>query len=108
ITMNQIYERFEKPLFVVENGLGAKDVIEADGTIQDDYRIDYMQQHFQAMYDGNLDGVQLLGYISWGIIDLVSASTGEKSKRYGIVYVDKYNAGNRTLKLSKKNTLEDQ
>lgn len=102
ITMNQIYERFEKPLFVVENGLGAKDEIEEDGTIQDDYRIDYMQQHIEAMYEGIQDGVPLLGYISWGVIDLVSASTGEMSKRYGMIYVDKDNAGNGTLERRKK------
>ncbi|WP_147630201.1 6-phospho-beta-glucosidase [Staphylococcus xylosus] len=106
ITMNQIYERFEKPLFVVENGLGAKDVIEADGSIQDDYRIDYMQQHIQAMHDGIQDGVPLLGYISWGIIDLVSASTGEMSKRYGMIFVDKDDAGNGTLKRKKKKSFD--
>ncbi|PTI49079.1 6-phospho-beta-glucosidase [Staphylococcus succinus] len=106
ITMNQIYERFEKPLFVVENGLGAKDIIEADGTIQDDYRIDYMNQHFQAMYDGIQDGVPLLGYISWGVIDLVSASTGEMSKRYGMIFVDKDDAGDGTLARKKKKSFD--
>lgn len=106
ITMNQIYERFEKPLFVVENGLGAKDEIEADGTIQDDYRIDYMKQHIEAMYDGIQDGVPLLGYISWGIIDLVSASTGEMSKRYGMIYVDKDDAGSGTLERRKKKSFD--
>ena len=106
ITMNQIYERFEKPLFVVENGLGAKDVVEADGTIQDDYRIDYMKQHIESMYDGIQDGVPLLGYISWGIIDLVSASTGEMSKRYGMIYVDKDDAGSGTLKRRKKKSFD--
>lgn len=106
ITMNQIYERFEKPLFVVENGLGAKDVIEADGTIQDDYRIDYMKQHIEAMYDGIQDGVPLLGYISWGIIDLVSASTGEMSKPYGMIYVDKDDAGSGSLERRKKKSFD--
>ena len=106
ITMNQIYERFEKPLFVVENGLGAKDEIEADGTIQDDYRIDYMKQHIEAMYDGIQDGVPLLGYISWGIIDLVSASTGEMSKRYGMIYVDKDDAGSGSLERRKKKSFD--
>lgn len=106
ITMNQIYERFEKPLFVVENGLGAKDEIEADGTIQDDYRIDYMKQHIEAIYDGIQDGVPLLGYISWGIIDLVSASTGEMSKRYGMIYVDKDDAGSGTLERRKKKSFD--
>lgn len=106
ITMNQIYERFEKPLFVVENGLGAKDEIEEDGTIQDDYRIDYMKQHIEAMYDGIQDGVPLLGYISWGIIDLVSASTGEMSKRYGMIYVDKDDVGSGTLERRKKKSFD--
>ncbi|MEX6053364.1 6-phospho-beta-glucosidase [Mammaliicoccus sciuri] len=106
VTMNQIYERFEKPLFVVENGLGAKDEIEADGTIQDDYRIDYMKQHIEDMYDGIQDGVPLLGYISWGIIDLVSASTGEMSKRYGMIYVDKDDAGSGTLERRKKKSFD--
>ena len=65
-----------------------------------------MQQHFQAMYDGIKDGVPLLGYISWGIIDLVSASTGEMSKRYGMIYVDKDNAGNGTLERKKKKSFD--
>ncbi|WP_414049251.1 6-phospho-beta-glucosidase [Macrococcus animalis] len=106
ITMNHIYERFEKPLFVVENGLGAKDEIEADGSINDGYRIDYMKQHIQAMHAGIQDGVPLIGYISWGVIDLVSASTGEMSKRYGMIYVDKDNSGEGTLERRKKKSFE--
>jgi len=101
ITMNQLYDRYQKPLFIVENGLGAIDRIEND-QINDDYRISYMREHIKAMKDGIDDGVPLLGYISWGIIDLVSASTGEMSKRYGMVYVDKNDDGSGTYKRLKK------
>lgn len=101
ITMNQLYDRYQKPLFIVENGLGAYDEIE-DGYINDDYRIDYMREHIKAMKDGIDDGVVLLGYIAWGIIDLVSASTGEMSKRYGMIYVDKNDNGSGTYKRMKK------
>lgn len=104
ITMNQIYERYEKPLFIVENGLGAKDTLNNDGTIHDTYRIDYMNQHIKSMLDGINDGVPLIGYISWGIIDLVSASTGEMSKRYGMIYVDKNDKGKGTLNRLKKDS----
>lgn len=77
ITLNDLYDRYQKPLFVVENGLGAKDVVEEDGSINDDYRIDYLRQHIQTMRDAvTEDGVDLLGYTTWGPIDLVSAGTG--------------------------------
>lgn len=102
ITMNQLYDRYQKPLFIVENGLGAKDVIHADGTIQDDYRIDYLRQHIEAMKSAMEDGVDLMGYIVWSCIDLVSASTGEMSKRYGFVYVDKDDEGGGSQKRRKK------
>jgi len=101
ITMNQLYDRYQKPLFIVENGLGAKDEI-IDGKISDDYRIEYMSQHIKAMKDGIEDGVELLGYISWGILDLVAASTGEMSKRYGMIYVDKKDDGSGSLERLKK------
>ena len=95
ITLNDLYDRYQKPLFVVENGLGAKDVVEEDGSINDDYRIDYLRQHIAAMRDAvTEDGVDLLGYTTWGPIDLVSAGTGEMSKRYGFIYVDRDDAGN--------------
>ena len=100
--MNQLYDRYQKPLFIVENGLGAKDTVNADGTIQDDYRIDYLRQHIEAMKLAMEDGVDLMGYIVWSCIDLVSASTGEMSKRYGFVYVDKDDNGNGSLKRRKK------
>lgn len=103
ITMNELYDRYQKPLFVVENGLGAIDKPNENGEIIDDYRIDYLQQHIQTMKDAvEQDGVELLGYTSWGAIDLVSASTGEMSKRYGYIYVDRDDAGDGTLDRTKK------
>lgn len=103
ITMNDLYDRYQKPLFIVENGLGAHDVVEEDGSINDDYRIEYLRAHIEAMRDAiDEDGVELLGYTTWGPIDLVSASTGEMSKRYGFVYVDRDDAGNGTLARSRK------
>lgn len=92
-TLNEIYDRYGIPLMVVENGLGAYDKIEEDGSIQDDYRIDYLTQHIQQMHEAVLDGVDLMGYTPWGCIDLVSASTGEMAKRYGFIYVEKYDDG---------------
>ncbi len=103
ITLNSLYDRYRRPLFVVENGLGAKDEIREDGSIQDDYRIDYLREHIQAMKAAvDEDGVELLGYTSWGCIDLVSASSGEMKKRYGYIYVDKQDDGNGTYKRIKK------
>ena len=101
-TMNQLYDRYQKPLFIVENGLGSKDEIAEDGTIQDDYRIDYLKQHIGAMKEAMEDGVELMGYIVWSCIDLVSASTGEMSKRYGFVYVDRDDEGKGSLQRRKK------
>ena len=99
ITMNALYDRYQKPLFIVENGLGAVDEVKEDGTIDDEYRIAYLQAHIKEMINAvEEDGVDLIGYTPWGWIDLVSASTGEMKKRYGFVYVDKDNAGNGTLK----------
>ncbi|WP_408010265.1 6-phospho-beta-glucosidase [Pseudalkalibacillus sp. A8] len=102
ITMNQLYDRYQKPLFVVENGLGAHDVPNEDGEILDDYRIDYLRKHVEHMKESVKDGVELIGYTSWGPIDIVSASTGEMKKRYGYIYVDKDNEGNGTLDRKKK------
>lgn len=106
ITCNSLYDRYQKPLFIVENGLGANDVIEADGSINDDYRIDYLREHIKAMKEAVLDGVNLIGYTPWGCIDLVSASTGEMRKRYGFIYVDKDNEGNGTLERRKKKSFD--
>ena len=105
ITMNSLYDRYQKPLFIVENGLGAVDTPESDGRIHDEYRIEYLREHIKAMSDAvNIDGVELMGYTPWGCIDLVSASTGEMKKRYGFIYVDKDNDGKGTLKRSKKDS----
>lgn len=103
ISLCKLYDRYNIPLFVVENGFGAVDKIEADGTIQDDYRIDYFSKHISAMQDAiELDGVDLIGYTPWGCIDLVSAGTGEMKKRYGFIYVDMDDEGNGTLDRSRK------
>ena len=103
-TLNELYDRYQKPLFVVENGLGANDVLE-NGSIHDDYRIDYLRQHIQAMKDAvEKDGVNLLGYTTWGCIDLVSNGTGEVKKRYGFIYVDRDNLGNGTYQRIKKDS----
>ena len=105
ITMNMLYDRYGKPLFIVENGLGANDVVEADGSIHDTYRIEYMRAHIEEMLKAvNEDGLPLLGYTMWGPIDLVSASTGEMKKRYGFIYVDKQNDGTGTLARSRKDS----
>ena len=107
ITMNSLYDRYQKPLFIVENGLGAVDIPDENGYVEDDYRIDYLRQHIKCMIDAvEIDGVDLMGYTPWGCIDLVSASTGEMKKRYGFIYVDKDNEGNGTLKRSKKKSFD--
>lgn len=104
ITMNQLYDRYQRPLFLVENGLGAKDEVSTDGAIHDEYRINYLKQHIEAMKQSMEDGVELMGYIAWSCMDLVSASTGEMSKRYGFVYVDRDNAGNGSLDRIRKDS----
>lgn len=103
ISLNNLYNRYELPLFCVENGLGAVDTIEEDGSINDDYRIDYLRQHIIEMKKAiTIDGVEMIGYTPWGCIDLISASTGEMKKRYGFIYVDKDNEGNGTLERRRK------
>lgn len=111
ITMNTLYDRYQKPLFIVENGLGAKDELVEDGkgsyTVNDDYRIAYMKAHIQALKQAvEEDGVEVLGYTAWGCIDFVSASTGEMSKRYGFIYVDRDDAGSGSMKRYKKKSFE--
>ncbi|MHC9000111.1 glycoside hydrolase family 1 protein [Enterococcus bulliens] len=96
-TLNQLYSRYEVPLMVVENGLGAFDELNANHTIDDDYRIDYFRQHIIEMQKALDDGVDLIGYTPWGCIDLISAGTGEMSKRYGFIYVDRDDEGNGSL-----------
>lgn len=107
IAMIELYDRYQKPLFVSENGLGANDVPNENGYVDDDYRIKYLASHIKAMKDAvEIDGIDLLGYTMWGCIDLVSAGTGEMKKRYGFIYVDRDNEGNGTLKRSKKKSFE--
>ncbi|MGZ5380202.1 MAG: family 1 glycosylhydrolase, partial [Mycobacterium sp.] len=102
-TLNVLAEWYEKPLFIVENGFGAIDEITADGQIHDEARIEYLREHIQAMIAAvNVDGVELMGYTPWGIIDPVSFTTGEMKKRYGMIYVDRDNAGNGTMARMKK------
>ena len=93
--LEKIYDRYEIPLMVVKNG-----------SIHDDYRIDYLRSHIEQMHEAVLDGVDLKGYTPWGCIDLVSFTTGEMKKRYGFIYVDKDNEGNGTLKRYKKDSFE--
>ena len=104
-SLDLLYDRYQIPLFVVENGLGAVDVLKEDGTVDDSYRIDYMRAHIEAMKDAvEQDGVDLLGYTMWGPIDLISASTGEMKKRYGFIYVDRNNDGSGSLKRYRKDS----
>lgn len=106
-TINDLYDRYQKPLFVVENGLGAYDTPDAKGYVEDDYRIEYLQAHIEAMRDAIVeDGVPIIGYTTWGCIDLVSAGTGEMDKRYGFIYVDRDNEGKGSLKRTPKKSFE--
>lgn len=104
ITLNEFWDRYRKPLMVVENGLGALDKVEADGSIHDDYRIDYLRKHIEQMREAVQDGVNLIGYTTWGPIDLISAGTSEMSKRYGFIYVDQDDAGKGGLQRSRKDS----
>ena len=104
-TLNELWDRYQVPLFPVENGLGAKDVVE-DGKIHDPYRIDYLRKHLTALKEAIRDGVDVMGYAYWGPIDIVSAGTFEMAKRYGFIYVDKDNEGHGTLNRLKKDSFE--
>lgn len=107
IALAQIYDRYHLPIFIVENGFGAEDQVEDDGTISDDYRIDYLRQHVQAMKDAvEIDGVDLIGYTPWGCIDIVSAGTGEMKKRYGFIYVERFDDGTGDFSRSKKKSFD--
>ncbi|MEY8459030.1 glycoside hydrolase family 1 protein [Lactococcus ileimucosae] len=96
-TLNDLYNRYSIPLFIVENGIGAEDVLE-DGKIDDDYRIDYLSAHIKQIEEAIKDGVQLIGYTTWSAIDIVSSGTSEMAKRYGFIYVDQDDLGHGTLK----------
>lgn len=105
--LNELYDRYQKPLFIAENGIGAQDKLELDGSVHDPYRIDYLSSHIKAIRQAiNEDGVALMGYTTWGPIDLVSSGTGEMDKRYGFVYVDMDNKGSGSLKRYKKDSYE--
>ncbi|WP_263752926.1 glycoside hydrolase family 1 protein [Kosakonia cowanii] len=106
IVCNELADRYRKSLFIVENGYGGVDEVQANGEINDQARIDYGRRHIQAMAEAIADGCEIMGYTWWGPIDIVSAGTGEMKKRYGFIYVDKDNEGNGTLKRSKKRSFE--
>ena len=103
-TLNELYDRYQIPLFVVENGLGQIDEPDENGIVHDDYRINYLRQHLMALRDALRDGVDIMGYTYWGPIDIVSAGTGEMKKRYGFVYVDRANEGHGTMERRKKDS----
>lgn len=101
-TLNKLYDRYQMPLFIVENGLGAIDEIDFEGCINDDYRISYLKSHIKEMDKAIEEGVELIGYTMWSAIDLISSGTGEMKKRYGLIYIDKDDNGNGTLNRIKK------
>ncbi|MFD2306927.1 6-phospho-beta-glucosidase [Enterococcus termitis] len=103
--LNTVYQRYDLPLFIVENGFGAYDTLTEEQTIHDEYRIDYLGKHIEQMKKAIVeDGVPVIGYTPWGIIDIVSFGSGEMEKRYGMIYVDKDNQGNGTLQRLKKDS----
>lgn len=107
--LNALYDRYQKPLFIVENGLGAVDeLITENGiqTVNDDYRIDYLKSHLQQVQEAIKDGVDVMGYLSWGCIDLVSFTSTQMSKRYGFIYVDRHDDGTGTLARYKKKSFD--
>jgi len=106
ISLVDLYDRYRKPLFIVENGIGCKDKVEEDGSIIDDYRIKYFREHIQAISDAIEVGVEVMGYTPWGCIDMVSMSTCQMIKRYGFIYVDVDDLGNGTYERRKKKSFE--
>ncbi|MGJ9374179.1 glycoside hydrolase family 1 protein [Nesterenkonia sp. CF4.4] len=109
VILNDYWDRWQKPLFIVENGLGARDevvVIDGRRTVVDDYRIAYLDDHLLQVREAVADGVELLGYTSWGCIDLVSASTAQMSKRYGFIHVDRHDDGTGTLERTRKKSFD--
>ncbi|VIF72458.1 6-phospho-beta-glucosidase [Clostridioides difficile] len=105
--LNQLYDKYELPIFIVENGFGAEDVLKSDNTVDDGYRIEYLASHIREMKKAiEIDGVDVIGYTVWGCIDPVSFTTGEMKKRYGFIYVDKNNDGSGTLKRYKKKSFD--
>lgn len=103
-TLKELYDRYQLPIMIVENGLGAFDKLETDGSVHDPYRIDYLRQHIQAMLAAIEDGADVMGYTPWSAIDIVSASTGEMAKRYGFIYVDSDDYGNGSFMRYRKDS----
>ncbi|MCS0543540.1 family 1 glycosylhydrolase, partial [Aeromonas veronii] len=104
ISLIELYDRYKKPLIIVENGMGAIDKVEEDGSIHDEYRINYFKEHFKQMKEAVEEGVDLFGYTSWGPIDIISAGTSQMSKRYGFIYVDQDDEGNGSLERIRKDS----
>ncbi|GGD03965.1 6-phospho-beta-glucosidase [Enterococcus wangshanyuanii] len=103
--LNTVYQRYDLPMFIVENGFGAYDQLTEDNTVHDDYRVEYLSKHIEQMKKAIVeDGVPVIGYTPWGVIDIVSFGSGEMEKRYGMIYVDKDNEGNGTLQRLKKDS----
>ncbi|MGV2966405.1 family 1 glycosylhydrolase [Paenibacillus sp. FSL H8-0317] len=106
ITLNELYDRYDQPLFIVENGFAVRETPDENNYLEDDYRIAYFRSHIKAMQDAMSDGVDIIGYTTWGTIDIVSASSGEMSKRYGLVYVDLDDKGQGTGDRFKKKSFD--
>ena len=107
VALNELYDRYQLPLFIVENGLGAIDEVNSEGKIIDDYRIDYLKKHINETKRAiEEDEVDVMGYALWGPIDIISCGTGEMKKRYGMIYVDRDDQGNGSLKRSKKKSFD--
>lgn len=104
--LSQYWDRYEKPILIAENGIGAIDHVEADGSIHDDYRVDYYREHIKSLKNAIMDGADIIGYCAWGPIDIVSSSSAEMSKRYGFIYVDYDDHGKGTGKRSKKDSFK--
>ncbi|MBR3364902.1 MAG: family 1 glycosylhydrolase, partial [Solobacterium sp.] len=104
--LNVLYDRYHKPLFIVENGIGLDEHPDDNGEIADTFRRQYVRDHLEQVREALLDGVEIMGYLYWGPIDIVSAGTGEMKKRYGFVFVDRYNDGSGTMARSKKNSYD--
>src|SRR5699024_12746358 len=103
ISLIELYDRYKKPLIIVENGMGAYDQVDSDGSIHDEYRIKYFREHFKQMKEAIEEGVDLFGYTSWGCIDLVSAGTSQMSKRYGFFNVNRTMEAKEPQEVKKKN-----
>ena len=103
-TLNNLYDRYHKPIFIAENGIGCKDILEENGSIHDPYRVDFYRAHIEQLHEAIKDGVDVFGYAMWGPIDIVSNSTSEMSKRYGFIYVDRDDHGNGTNQRLKKDS----